>query len=120
MGFRHKLPVALRIWYFWAIPLYKNPVIADIVSQKSATIPVAGTINNVNWLLGTDGINGIKTGNTDQAGGCFLFSAKHTIDGHDITLIGAIVSAPDLMASVNDSKPLIAAIDKGFFNRNSS
>jgi D-alanyl-D-alanine carboxypeptidase (penicillin-binding protein 5/6) len=92
----------------------KNPVIADIVSQQQATIPEAGTIRNVNWLLGTNNINGIKTGDTDEAGGCYLFSSVRNIGGKNITLVGAIMSAPTLNTAIHDTVPLISASDQGF------
>lgn len=91
-----------------------NPVIAQIVNQQSAVVPVAGEIHNVNWLLGADGVNGIKTGNTDQAGGCFLFSAKHSVNGQDITLVGAVMGAPDLNQAIKDAKPILESADSGF------
>jgi D-alanyl-D-alanine carboxypeptidase (penicillin-binding protein 5/6) len=92
----------------------KNPVIADIVSQQQATIPEAGVIHNVNWLLGTNNINGIKTGDTDEAGGCYLFSSVRNIGGKNITLVGAIMSAPTLNTAIHDTVPLISASDQGF------
>jgi D-alanyl-D-alanine carboxypeptidase (penicillin-binding protein 5/6) len=92
----------------------KDPAIAEIVSQKQATIPEAGTVKNVNWLLGTDNVNGIKTGNTDEALGCFLFSSERNIAGQKVTLIGAIMGAPDLNKAISDTKPIINAADQGF------
>lgn len=92
----------------------QNPVIAAVVSQPQATIPVAGSVHNVNWLLGTDGVNGIKTGDTDQAGGCFLFSAPRTVGSQTVTIVGAIMSAPRLDAAISDSKPLLAAASQNF------
>jgi D-alanyl-D-alanine carboxypeptidase (penicillin-binding protein 5/6) len=92
----------------------KNPVLAEIVNQKQATIPEAGVVKNVNWLLGTDQVNGIKTGNTDEALGCFLFSSQRNIGGQEVTLIGAIMSAPDLNKAIYDAKPIINAADQGF------
>jgi D-alanyl-D-alanine carboxypeptidase (penicillin-binding protein 5/6) len=38
-----------------------NQALASIVSQPTASLPVAGTITNRNWLLGQDGVIGIKT-----------------------------------------------------------
>lgn len=70
-----------------------DPAFAQIVDQSSATIP-SGTVTNYNTLLGTDGVNGIKTGSTYWAGGCLLFSATTTVDGHTATLIGAILGQP--------------------------
>ena len=91
-----------------------NPVIAQVVNQQTANIPVAGDIKNVNWLLGTDGVVGIKTGNTDKAGGCYLFAANRQIQGKTITMVGAVLGAPDLNGAISAASPLLAASDSGF------
>jgi D-alanyl-D-alanine carboxypeptidase (penicillin-binding protein 5/6) len=91
-----------------------QPAIAQIVSQTSADIPVAGTVHNVNWLLGTDGVVGIKTGNTDKAGGCYLFAAKHTISGRQVTLVGAVLGLEQLNDAISLSRPIIESADSGF------
>jgi D-alanyl-D-alanine carboxypeptidase (penicillin-binding protein 5/6) len=52
-----------------------QPALAGIASQSSALIPVAGTVDNLNSLLGEDGIVGLKTGSTSAAGGCVLLAA---------------------------------------------
>jgi serine-type D-Ala-D-Ala carboxypeptidase (penicillin-binding protein 5/6) len=86
----------------------EEPVLAQIVSQKTAKVPVAGTIHNVNWLLGEDGVNGIKTGATDQAGGVYLASAKKKLsDGQDITFVTAIMKAPTLLRAMDDTRHII-------------
>jgi serine-type D-Ala-D-Ala carboxypeptidase (penicillin-binding protein 5/6) len=90
------------------------PTIAQIANQSTAQIPVAGTVNNLNILLGQDGIVGIKTGNTDQAGGCYLFAAKHTVSGHSLTIVGAILGESNLDAAIRSAQPLIQASDSGF------
>lgn len=91
-----------------------NPVLADIVNQPSADIPVAGTVHNTNFLLGTDGNIGIKTGNTDQAGGCYLFAQQRTILGDKLTIVGAVMGAPDLFTAMTDSRTLSSSVDSGF------
>jgi len=85
----------------------QNPVLAQIVGTPSATIPVAGTITNINYLLGSNGIVGIKTGNTDQAGGVFISASKQTIDSYRLTFITAVLGAPDLSDAITSSVPLI-------------
>lgn len=78
----------------------QNPVLARIVNTQQSVIPVAGTITNVNRLLGTNGIIGIKTGNTEDAGGCLLFAATHMVaNNQPITIIGAVQG----MANLNDA-----------------
>ncbi|OVE78555.1 hypothetical protein BVY00_02500, partial [bacterium G20] len=92
----------------------ENPVLLSIVSQSTADLPIVGTVNNVNWLLGSDGVFGIKTGNTTEAGGCFLFAAKRTVGRENITLVGALMQAPDLNTAIKDSRAIISASDNGF------
>ncbi|MBX4197380.1 D-alanyl-D-alanine carboxypeptidase [Candidatus Saccharibacteria bacterium] len=92
----------------------QNPVIAKIVSQPVATIPVAGDIKNVNWLLGDSGIVGIKTGNTDKAGGCYLFAAKRQVQNQTVTVVGAILGVGELNDAISDAKPLLESANHGF------
>jgi len=95
-----------------------DPVIADVVSQSQATVPVAGTVHNVNALLGQSGIVGIKTGNTDAAGGVYLFASKQkTADGQPLVVVGAIMGAPTLFVAMHDSLALNAAVPAGFETR---
>jgi D-alanyl-D-alanine carboxypeptidase (penicillin-binding protein 5/6) len=70
------------------------PVFASIVATPSATLPVAGTVHNTNRLLGHDGFVGVKTGNTDAAGGCFAFRAVRWIDGKRTTITGVVLGQP--------------------------
>lgn len=92
----------------------KNPVLTQIVSQKRATIPVEGEITNVDTLLGNNDITGIKTGNTDQAGGCFLGSRQATVGGKSMTIITAIMDDPDLGTALHDTPDLGASTASNF------
>ena len=85
-----------------------NPVIAQIVAQSSVTLPVAGTVQNFNTALGQSGIVGIKTGNTDQAGGALLYAAKY----QGLTVIGVTLGAPDLGTAVHDSPEILASFEQ--------
>ena len=40
------------------------------MKQSSVTLPVAGTISTYTPFLGLDGVIGVKSGFTTQAGGC--------------------------------------------------
>ncbi len=68
------------------------PTIARIVAEKSAVLPVAGTINNFDHLLGTDGFIGLKTGSDTAAGGAFVFADRRTVDGRLVTVYGAVLA----------------------------
>jgi D-alanyl-D-alanine carboxypeptidase (penicillin-binding protein 5/6) len=70
------------------------PVFASIVGTPSATLPVAGTVNSTNRLLGIDGFVGVKTGSTAAAGGCFAFRAIRLIDGKPTTITGVVLGQP--------------------------
>ena len=67
------------------------PTLAQIVALPEATIPVAGLVKNYNTLLGHDGIVGVKTGSTNAAGGCLVFAAHLEVEGHPVTIIGAVL-----------------------------
>jgi D-alanyl-D-alanine carboxypeptidase (penicillin-binding protein 5/6) len=70
------------------------PALAEIVAQPSATLPVAGVVRNYNSMLGTDGVFGIKTGSTDQAGGNLVFAAHLSVGGQSLTVVGAVLGQP--------------------------
>ena len=53
-----------------AAPDMANPAFAAIVKMSSVTLPVAGTISTYTPLLGLQGIIGVKSGYTTEAGGC--------------------------------------------------
>lgn len=91
-----------------------SPALSSIISEQQATLPVAGVVHNTNWLLGENGINGIKTGNTDAAGGCYLFSLTHTVNGIKIQSIGAVMGAPSLADAVRAGAGMAASIDNGY------
>jgi D-alanyl-D-alanine carboxypeptidase (penicillin-binding protein 5/6) len=93
----------------------KNPVLSQIVGQTTATgIPGSGTLKNVNFLLGTDHIVGIKTGNTDQAGGVFISASQITINNAPVTIVTAVIGAPTLYEAMAGSLPLITAAQANF------
>ena len=92
-----------------------HPTVAEIVAQPQANLPVAGIVYNVNNQLGSNGIVGIKTGNTDEAGGCYMFAASRKIDENNtITVFGVIMGAPDLATAIADSLPLLDETFKNF------
>lgn len=92
-----------------------NPVLAQIVGQSTASgIPVVDTIKNVNSLLGTDGIVGVKTGNTEQAGGVFVSASRTTVNGKSVTIVTAVAQAASLWNALRDTVPLVQSAQKNF------
>jgi serine-type D-Ala-D-Ala carboxypeptidase (penicillin-binding protein 5/6) len=97
------------------ITALKNPVIAEIVAQQQAQIPDTGIITNTNQLLGVDGVIGIKTGTTNEAGSCLLFAARYAAeDGQKATIVGVIMGDTDHTSLFNDSRILLASAKQGF------
>lgn len=90
-----------------------KPVLRAIVSTKSKDEPHIGPIDNTNKLLGQYGIDGLKTGTTDQAGACLLFSARVTVNGVKATLVGVILGAPSHPQLDATVPPLLASVKKG-------
>ncbi len=92
----------------------KNPVLLEIASKHSATLPVVGTVYNYDTVLGVNGITGLKTGNNDSDPGAFLFTARFTVGGTTIPVTGAIMGAPDLNTALQGSTQLVASLKNGF------
>jgi D-alanyl-D-alanine carboxypeptidase (penicillin-binding protein 5/6) len=89
----------------------RQPVLAQIVGQSQATLPVAGVIHNLDTLLGQGGVIGIKTGHTDQAGGCFVMAADLTVDGLTVRVYGAVMGQPNALAgALNTSTTLLQSL----------
>jgi D-alanyl-D-alanine carboxypeptidase (penicillin-binding protein 5/6) len=64
---------------------------AELVGERSARLPVAGTVHNTDSLLGTHGFVGIKTGSDDAAGGCFMFQTWRLVGGHNVAVTGVVL-----------------------------
>lgn len=90
-----------------------DPTVASIVAMQGADEPGVGSFTNTNKLLGTSGIDGIKTGTTDEAGACLLFSADVTVGGQSVTLVGVILGAPDHDVLDGDVLDLLASVTPG-------
>ena len=88
----------------------QNEVFAQIVARGQVTLPVAGTVYNVNGLLGQGGIIGIKTGSGLNTGANFLFAANATIDGTTIVLYGCVMGQPTLQIAFATAQALLAVM----------
>jgi D-alanyl-D-alanine carboxypeptidase (penicillin-binding protein 5/6) len=71
-----------------------DEVFADIIAERTATIPVAGKIKNYNAMLGRDGVFGVKTGSTTEAGGNLVFASRLELNGQVLTIVGAVFNQP--------------------------
>jgi serine-type D-Ala-D-Ala carboxypeptidase (penicillin-binding protein 5/6) len=92
-----------------------HPVISQIVRQPTASgLPVVDTIRNVNFLLGTDNIIGIKTGTSDQAGGAFVGAATVLVNNQPQIIITAVLKAASRQAVMRESQTLIKSAQANF------
>jgi D-alanyl-D-alanine carboxypeptidase (penicillin-binding protein 5/6) len=86
------------------------PLFASIVATPSTTLPVAGTVHNTNRLVGHNGFVGVKTGNTNAAGGCFAFRAIRWVDGKPTTITGVVLGQPGLAAALTAADAMVDRI----------
>ncbi len=83
------------------------PAFASLVATRQVILPVGGLQRNLDSLLGSDGIIGIKTGTTDTAGGCFVLAARVRVGRRTVTVAGAVMGQP---ASPTEPTILVAAL----------
>ncbi len=109
------------------------PAFAQIVAMPQVTLPVAGVAYNVNSALGQDGIVGVKTGSTSEAGGCLAFAAVRTVAGmpsrgglggssprtSTVTIIGVVLGVrataaqpSELDGAISASENLLASVGR--------
>ena len=91
-----------------------NPLVSKLIATKTATLPVVGAIANTNQLLGTVGINGIKTGTLNSAGASLLFSSRLVLGGHVVTLVGVVLDGPNHPTIDAAIASLVTAARAGF------
>lgn len=93
----------------------KNETIAKIVKTKTATIYINGNsmqINNTNELLGNvEGVYGVKTGFTNNAGRCLVTSVKRG----DMDVIIVVLGADTRKDRAKDTMKLIEYAYKRFY-----
>jgi D-alanyl-D-alanine carboxypeptidase (penicillin-binding protein 5/6) len=91
--------------------LMQNPLFADIVGMKQARLPGGiGQVTNVNELLGQDGVIGIKTGFTEDAGGNLAFAARRQLGAQQVDIIGAVLGQADRPAAFEATRRIISQL----------
>jgi D-alanyl-D-alanine carboxypeptidase (penicillin-binding protein 5/6) len=83
-----------------AAPDMANPVFASLVDMSSITLPVAGTISSYTPLLGYEGIIGVKSGFTSQAGGGDIVAVVRRAHGLPVLVLSAVTGqeGPNVLA----------------------
>ena len=87
------------------------PAFRQIVAMPQVTLPVAGLAYNVNAALGHDGIVGVKTGSTSQAGGCLAFAAIRTVAGSQVMIVGVVLGVQATPAQPSELGGVISAAE---------
>jgi serine-type D-Ala-D-Ala carboxypeptidase (penicillin-binding protein 5/6) len=88
----------------------KLEIFAQIVAMPQADLPIAGTVYNVDGVLGQGGIVGIKTGSGLAEGANFLFAATAVVDGHPVTMYGCVMGQPTLARAFAAANSLVASM----------
>lgn len=89
------------------------PALAAIVAMPTADLPGVGRVRNFNGLLGSLGVVGVKTGSTRAAGGALMFAARRTVDGREVTFVGAVLGAGIGLPALDGLARALAAVRTG-------
>jgi D-alanyl-D-alanine carboxypeptidase (penicillin-binding protein 5/6) len=92
------------------VPLMANPLVRTIVAQTSVEIPGAGVVRTYTPLLGTKGVVGIKSGRTDEAGGCDAMALMDQRAGEPLLIYSVVLGQRhgDLLTAAGDAAYALA------------
>lgn len=68
-----------------------EPAFARTVTMTSVTLPVAGLLSTYTPLVGTDGVIGVKSGFTSEAGGCVVTAIQRVVHGQSMVILAAVL-----------------------------
>ena len=71
-----------------------DPTFAQVVGMSSITFPGVGTLPNVVSEIGSNGVIGIKSGYTSEAGGCLVLAADKVVGNHSVLVLEAVLGQP--------------------------
>lgn len=103
-----------------------EPVLCEIMSQTTATLPWVGQITNTGVYVGKNGVTGMKTGYIgDASGGVYVLSGQQTEDEYTNDIITVVMGAPGnssreaqdaayaLYESARNNSTLVTVAEKG-------
>ncbi len=90
-----------------------DPTVSELVATQSIDLPVIGTVKNSNKMLGTHGVDGIKTGTTDDAAN-LLFSADYPVGSRVVTVVGVVLGGENHTVLDEAIAALLDSIAPGF------
>jgi D-alanyl-D-alanine carboxypeptidase (penicillin-binding protein 5/6) len=91
----------------------KDAVFREIVGMRQATIPGVGTVTNVNMLLGQEGVIGVKTGFTEEAGGNLAFAAQRQAGGRQVNVYGVVLGQDTRPLAFEATRLIVSAVGRG-------
>lgn len=65
------------------------PAFANVVDKPTVTLPLVGTVNNIVTQIGSNGVVGIKSGYTSQAGACMVLAGYRVIGGRSVLVLAS-------------------------------
>jgi serine-type D-Ala-D-Ala carboxypeptidase (penicillin-binding protein 5/6) len=68
------------------------PTFAEIVGMSTVSLPLVGEAHNIVTEIGSNGVVGIKSGYTSQAGGCMVLAAYRTINGRSTLVLASALA----------------------------
>ncbi|MBP2629600.1 MAG: peptidase [Firmicutes bacterium] len=92
----------------------KDPIFREIVAMPLANFTVAGIVYNVNNLLGSHGVVGIKTGNTMAAGGCFVSATPINVGAETHYIIGVVLGQDTLQNALDANAKMLDEVRSEF------
>ena len=93
-----------------------DPLVKQIVSQKTATLSDGTVVTNTNQLLG-DGYTGVKTGFTNEAGACLLLSKETVVKGRKIEAIVVLQGQVDRQTANTVGQDIMGDFLAGYMER---
>ncbi len=94
-----------------AAPDMADPAFAGFVKLPSVTLPVAGTISTYTPLLGIQGVLGVKSGYTTEAGGCDVIAVIRSVHGQQVLLLAAVTGQQGGLALAQAGLHGLALVD---------
>jgi D-alanyl-D-alanine carboxypeptidase len=71
-----------------------DPTFAEVVAMPSVTLPMVGTLPNIVTEVGSNGVVGVKSGYTSQAGACLILAGVRSVQGRPVLVLAAVLGQP--------------------------
>ena len=65
------------------------PAFAQVAGMPTVTLPMVGTVHNIVTEIGSDGVVGVKSGYTSQAGGCMVLAAYRIVGDRSVLVLAS-------------------------------